>query len=74
LKFLASNLNTVLPIIITFPFDLFDGPFRPLMGLFDLFQKNSTEFDPFLAGLVKMSKSLVRVINTTKRCHETIKN
>jgi hypothetical protein len=44
------------------------------MGLFDLFQKKSIEFDPSLVGLVKMSKSLVRVINTTKRCHKTIKN
>jgi hypothetical protein len=32
LKFLASNLNTVLPIIIIFHFDLFDGPFRPFDG------------------------------------------
>jgi hypothetical protein len=47
LKFLASNLNTVLPIIIIFHFDLFDGPFRPFDGPFRPVSKKFDRIRPF---------------------------
>jgi hypothetical protein len=56
LKFLGSNLNTVLPIIITFPFDLCDGPFRPFDGPFLPLSKFFDKIRPFSSWVGKNVK------------------